>query len=90
MNFAIAGLGIAGLIAGITNGLKSVFEIDGKTNQVVAMITGLILTSLAYGIEQDLIIQTAIPYIEWLIVSVGGGLSAIGMYDFIKTDVLGK
>lgn len=90
MDFAIAGLGVAGLVAGITNGLKNVFGIEGKANQVVAMVVGLILTSLAYGIDQGLIVQTAVPYIEWLVISIGGALSAIGMYDFVKTDLLGK
>lgn len=90
MEFTIAGFSIAALTLGITQGVKSIFDIKGKTNQIIAIIVGFVLTSLAQGISNSLIPVNAIPYIEWLIISIGGGLSAIGVFDFIKSEILNK
>ena len=89
-NFTLAGLGVAALTLGVTNGIKSLFNLDGKTNQSVAIVTGIIFTSLSYGISNGLIAQDFIPYAEWFTISVAGGLSAIGVFDFVKTDLMSK
>lgn len=89
-NFTLAGLGVAALTLGVTNGVKSLFNLSGKTNQSVAIITGIIFTSLSYGISNGLIAQDFIPYVEWVVISIAGGLSAIGVFDFVKTDLMSK
>lgn len=90
MDFNIGPIGVAALTLAITQGVKEIFGIEGKKNQVVAVVVGIILTSLAYGVSTQLIPVEAVPYIEWAVMSVGGGLSAIGLFDFVKTDILGK
>jgi hypothetical protein len=88
MDFNIGPISIAALTIAITQGIKNVFGVDGKANQIVAIITGIVLTSLYYGIANGLIPVEAVPYIEWAVVSIAGGLSAIGLFDLFTNETV--
>ena len=87
MNLEIGPVGITAMILGVTEALKNIFGIEGKWNQVVAIATGMILTSIAYGINNQLIPTEYVAYIQWAIISFCGGLSAIGVFDFAKKEL---
>lgn len=88
MDFNIGPIGVAALTLAITQGIKEIFGVDGKKNQLVAVIVGIILTSLSYGISNQLIPVEAVPYIEWAVVAIGGGLSAIGLFDLFTSETV--
>ena len=87
MDLTLAGLGVAGLVFGTVEALKS-FGIQSTVGKrVSALVTGVLYTSLAYGIHEQLIPAVAVPYINWVVYSVAGGLAAMGYYDFAKNTV---
>ncbi|MFA5166584.1 MAG: hypothetical protein WC449_04825 [Candidatus Paceibacterota bacterium] len=88
MDFNIGPIGVAALTMAITQGVKEIFGIDGKKNQLVAVIVGIVLTSLSYGISNQLIPAVAVPYIEWAVVALGGGLSAIGLFGLFTKETV--
>ena len=92
MNFAIAGVEIAVLIVGLVEFSKK-FGLSGNTLNAVAFGLGVVLTAIAYGIDQALIPAVAVPYVEWAIVAVAGGPAAMGYYDlgrrFLSRDHAG-
>jgi hypothetical protein len=61
--------------------------VQGKWNQLVAVFVGMLLTAIAYGINYNLIPENLVSYVQWVIISFGGGLSAIGVFDFIKYEL---
>ena len=85
MDFQIGIVMVPLFVLGITQGLKSVFGIEGKANQIVALIVGFLLTGVSYGIGEGLIPESAAVYIEWFITSLAGSLAAIGFYAFGKS-----
>jgi hypothetical protein len=72
----------------ITEGLKSIFGTKGKTNQIVAMCVATVLTFLAITIDQGLVGPQAATWIRVAVTSVGGGLSAIGLFDYVRKEIV--
>lgn len=87
MDLHIGPVGIAAMTLAITEAVKSIFGVEGKWNQLVAVLVGAGLTAIAYGINYNLLPEAYVSYIQWAVISVGGGLSAIGVFDFIKSEV---
>lgn len=88
MDFNIGPIGVAALTLAITQGIKEIFGVEGKKNQLIAVVVGIVLTSLSYGISNQLIPVEAVPYIEWVVVAIGGGLSAIGLFDLFTSETV--
>lgn len=74
----------------ITQGLKSIFNIEGKTNQIVAFAVAMLLTMASLAISQGLLPETAIVWIKIVLSSIGGGLSAIGLFDYVRQEIVSK
>ena len=84
MDFQIGMVEVAALVLGITQGVKALFGVEGRTNQFIAFGAGLVLVALEHGITEGLISPEATVYIEWAVKSLGGALAAIGVYSFGK------
>lgn len=87
MDFQIGPTDVAMLVLGVTQGVKAIFDVEGKTNIVIAFGVGFVLVSVSHGIAEGLIPPGAIPYIEWFVTSLAGALAAIGAYEFGKSGV---
>lgn len=84
MDFQIGIVDVALLVLGITQGVKAIFGVEGKTNIIIAFVAGFVLVSVSHGIAEGLIPPEATPYIEWFVTSLAGALAAIGAYEFGK------
>ncbi len=80
----IGTINVALLVLAITQGVKAIFGVEGKANQLTALGVGLVLVGISHGISEGLINPIYVPYIDWAVKAVGGGLSAIGLYEFGK------
>lgn len=87
MDFNIGPVSVAAITLAVTEALKNIFEIDGKWNQLIAVVVGAVLTGVSYAIGNNLIAESVIPYVYLVVVSLGGGLSAIGVFDFITKEI---
>lgn len=74
----------------ITQGLKSIFGIEGKTNQIVAFVVATLLTILSLAISQGLLPEVVTMWLKIVVSSIGGGLSAIGLFDYVRTEITRK
>ena len=87
MDLHIGTVGVMAMTLAVTEALKNIFGVQGKWNQLVAIAIGSLLTAIAYGINNQLLPTDFVPYVQWLVISFGGGLSAIGVFDFIKYEL---
>jgi uncharacterized membrane protein len=74
----------------ITQGLKSIFGIEGKTNQIVAFVVATLLTILSLAISQGLLPEVVTMWLKIVVSSIGGGLSAIGLFDYVRSEITRK
>lgn len=81
---SIGPIAIAPLTLAITQALKTIFGIDGKTNRIVALVVATLLTFSAIITQQSLVSPEVAMWIEVVVSSVAGGLSAIGLFDYVK------
>jgi hypothetical protein len=83
----IGAVGVIALTLAITQAVKMIFGVEGKWNRLVALVIGSALAGLSYSIENGLIVESAFPYIEMIVLSIAYGLSAIGLFDFTKEEL---
>lgn len=83
-NLAINGISIAALIMLVVQALKSFGITNTKTIQAIAFSLGVVLVGLNYGMQNGLIGEQISIYINWFVYSIMGGLSAMGLFDFVK------
>lgn len=74
----------------ITQGLKSIFGIEGKVNQIVAFVVATLLTVMSLAISQGLLSEAVTMWLEIAVSSIGGGLSAIGLFDYVRSEITRK
>ena len=74
----------------ITQGLKSIFGIEGKVNQIVAFVVATLLTVMSLAISQGLLSETVTMWLKIAVSSIGGGLSAIGLFDYVRSEITRK
>lgn len=74
----------------ITQGLKSIFGIEGKVNQIVAFVVATLLTVMSLAISQGLLPEVVTMWLEIAVSSIGGGLSAIGLFDYVRSEITRK
>lgn len=87
MDFTIGYTDVAVLVLAITQAVKALFNVNGKTNQIIALVVGFLLVGISHGIAEGLIPASAIPYIDWFMTALAGALAAIGAYEFGKRGV---
>lgn len=74
----------------ITQGLKNIFGIEGKVNQIVAFVVATLLTILSLAISQGLLSEAVTMWLKIVVSSIGGGLSAIGLFDYVRSEITHK
>ncbi len=74
----------------ITQGLKNIFGIEGKVNQIVAFVVATLLTILSLAISQGLLSEAVTMWLKIVVSSIGGGLSAIGLFDYVRSEITRK
>ena len=72
---------------GITQAIKDLFGIEGKANKIVAVCVATVLVALSSIIQQELVTAEAVMWIKLIVGSIGGGLSAIGLFDYVRAEV---
>ena len=70
----------------VTQALKTLFGVEGKTNQLVAVIVATVLTSLSLLIDNGVFNETTTLDIQIVTQSLVGGLSAIGLFDYVRQE----
>jgi len=81
--FTIGGMSVLILTLGIVEAAKR-FGVTGRWSEALAIGLGATLVGLAQAIQKDLIPAVALPWIEIVVVGIGGGLAATGVYDLAK------
>ena len=81
---SLGGISLAVLVVILTEVIKEFTGITGKAVRAVALGLGFALTAIAYGLAEGLIPASAAPYIEWVFVSVAGGLGGMGLWHLGK------
>jgi len=88
----LGGVSLAVLVVILTEVVKEFAGLQGKAVRAVALGIGFVLTAVAYGIAEGLIPAAAGPYIEWIFISVVGGLGGMGLWHlgkrFLSTNEL--
>lgn len=87
MDFNIGGVEVAILVIGIVEFLKN-FGLDGKANQVAALVLGFFFFGLAEAIAQDLLSQSIVPYVVVGVKALAASLSAMGYFELVKRTKL--
>lgn len=75
---------VAALTLAITQALKELFNIEGNTNRVVALVIATLLTFASAAIELESFTLTPAQWVELVVRSIAGGLAAIGAFDYSK------
>ena len=83
MDFSIGAISIAALIFGIVEAAKE-FGLSGKACRFTVLALGTIFVGLSYAIQQALIPEPWLVWIELIVTALAGGLAAMGYYDFLK------
>lgn len=81
--FEIGGLSVLILVAGWVEFSKK-FGLSGNGLTVLAAVLGALLIGLAQAIAKGLIPPEIVTWIEIVVVGLGGGLAASGLYDLVK------
>ena len=79
---AIGGVGVIVLVLGIVEACKG-FGVSGQASKGLALGLGFGFVALASAMERELIPATWIPYIEIVVLGLGGSLAAMGIYDLV-------
>ena len=74
----------------ITQAIKDLFGVEGKANKIVALAVATVLVALSSIIKQELVTPEVAMWIKLVVVSVGGGLSAIGAFDYVREELTFK
>jgi len=86
-NIQIGVISIPLLIVGIVEAAKS-FGLNGKWSQVLALVLGFSFVGLAQAIGQGLLDPSVVLWVELVVYSIAGALSAMGYYDLAKRLLL--
>ena len=83
-NLAIGGVLVMPLILGLVQFAKK-FGLDGIWNIILAVVLGIFFGGVAFGIDEGLIAEGWVPYIQWVVFALSVGLGSSGLYDMGKT-----
>lgn len=82
-DFMIGGVSVIALVLGIVE-LSKRLGLQGKGCEILAVSLGAFFVALAQAIEMGLVPEVALPWITVAVIGIGGGLAAMGLYDFSK------
>lgn len=85
MDFAIGGVMVAVLVFGIVEAAKE-FGVEGKASRALVLVLGVGFVGLAQGINEGLVAEPWLTWIELGVTAVAGGLAAMGYYDFSRRN----
>ena len=83
---ALAEFAILVLIPGIVETAKKL-GIKDQGSLILSLVLGFLFVGLAQAITEGLIPQVAVPWINVVVVGLGGALSVSGYYDIVKRFV---
>ena len=81
--FMIGGVSVIVLVTGWVEFAKRL-GVSGTGCQVLAAALGSLFVGLAQAIQMGLVPEVAVPWITVVVVGLGGGLAAVGLYDLVK------
>jgi len=82
-SLSIGGVTLLALVIGIVEASKQ-FGAKGGTCKALALGLGFVFVALASAIERGMVPAGAVPWIEVVVLGLGGGLAATGLYDLGK------
>jgi len=88
-SLSIGGVTLLALVIGIVEASKQ-FGAKGGTCKALALALGFVFVALASTMERELIPAGAVPYVEIVVVGLGGALAATGIYDLIRKRSSGE
>jgi len=86
--FEIGGLSVLVLVLGIVEACKR-FGVTGKASEALAIGLGAFFVGLAKALAAGLLPAWAVVWAEIVVVGLGGGLAATGVYDLVRRAVAG-
>lgn len=81
--FEIGGVSVLLLVLGIVEAAKQ-FGLKGRGSKALAIALGVFFVGLTQAMETGLIPEVALPWITMVVIGLGGGLAATGMYDLAR------
>jgi uncharacterized membrane protein len=85
--FKIGDIAVIPFTLAITQALKTLFGVSGKWNIGVAIIVATILTGASRAIELQLVGPQGAMWVELVVISISGGLSAVGLFDYVREEL---
>lgn len=86
-NLAVNGVSVSVLIMLVVQAIKAFGVSNTKAIQVIALSLGFLLVGYKYGVDNALIAENVAVYVNWFLYAVLGGLSAMGLFDFVKVGL---
>lgn len=84
--FEIGNISMIVLVIGLVEAAKKL-GLRGSACQVLAIALGALMIGLSQAIQLDMIPADTLPWIDIVIVGLGGGLAASGIFDLIKRQI---
>lgn len=81
--FMIGGISVIALVIGWVEFAKRL-GVSGTGCQVLAAVLGTLFVALSQAIQMGLVPEPWVPWITVVVVGLGGGLAAVGLYDMVK------
>jgi len=78
--FLIGGISVIALVLGIVEAAKR-WGLAGKWCQVLALVLGTMFVALSQAIQVGIVPAAWVPWIEVVVIGLGGGLAATGVFD---------
>ena len=85
---AIGGVNLILLVLGCVEAAKRL-GISGQGSFIMALVCGVAFTGLWQAMNTGLVPEVALPWIRVVIVGLGGGVAATGIYDIGKKVLVG-
>ena len=82
-DFVIGGVSVIVLVLGIVE-LAKRWGLNGMGCEILAVGLGAFFVALSQAIEGGMVPANLIPWINIVVIGIGGGLAAMGLYDFSK------
>jgi len=85
---AIGGVNLILLVLGWVEAAKRL-GISGQGSFIMALVCGVLFAGLWQAMNTGLVPEVALPWIRVVIVGLGGGVAATGIYDLGKKVLIG-
>ena len=85
---AIGGVNLILLVLGWVEAAKRL-GISGQGSFIMALVCGVLFAGLWQAMNTGLVPEVALPWIRVVIVGLGGGVAATGIYDIAKKVLVG-